>query len=365
MKYLFILGRNPELSIAELKGIFGNFEFRRKGNAIIADLDVNMSKDFINRLGGIISIGKVLAEGNDFESQVHSIMLYHGTKNSMNYVLWDFSGDEFYKRVQNYLKKRFHEEKLRATEKTISGKMELQSGESALYVPNGKLIDEQFFVFGNHFGRIFETCDYDEIERRDMGKPVRRESLAISPRLAKIMINLSGVKQGETLLDPFCGVGVILQEALLQEIKVIGIDKDPEAVRAATRNIKHLRINENNFQLIISDASKAKINPMDVIVTEPALGETVKKTQLTDTARRTLRKYEGMMTSVLNNLKKSVSGRIVFTAPYIKVPGKKRLGCDIGRIISQTGLELCKGFPIPEFRKNQIVGREIFVLEKG
>ena len=49
-------------------------------------------------------------------------------------------------------------------------------------------------------------------------------------RLAKILINLSEVKDEEILLDPFCGIGVILEEALLQNINVIGIDKDKKAV---------------------------------------------------------------------------------------------------------------------------------------
>jgi hypothetical protein len=37
-----------------------------------------------------------------------------------------------------------------------------------------------------------------------MQKPIRREELAISPRLAKILINLSGAKKNNLLLDPFC-----------------------------------------------------------------------------------------------------------------------------------------------------------------
>ena len=366
MKYLFILGRNPELSIAELRGIFGKFSFERShnGNAILAELPEDViEKNFIERLGGTIAIGRVLSEGEDLDSQLNAKMLYQGTKNSISYVIWDFSSDEVYGRVKKYLKKRFREEKLRATEKQISGKMELQSGGTALYVPNRKLIDEQFFVFKDCFGRIVETCDYEEIERRDMGKPVRRESLAISPRLAKIMINLAQAKPGETLLDPFCGVGVILQEALVQGIHAIGIDKDISAINSARKNLRHFGMKD--FELICGDSSKAKPGQVSAIVTEPDLGMVLKRASPEGKARATLKRYEGLMTSVLNNLKKNVSGRIVFTGPYIMLPNKKRIGCDISNISSRTGLKPVQGFPVQEFRKNQIVGREIFVLEKS
>lgn len=361
MKCLFILGRNPELSILELKSVFEDFKFQRKENAVLAEVPM-LEKNLIEKLGGTIAIGEVLSCGENFES-LDNKMLYNGTKNHMNYIIWNFTNETFYTKVKNYLKKRFREERLRATEKTISGEMELQSGEKVKYVPNRKLIDEQFFVFGECFGRIIYTCDYEEIEKRDMSKPIRRERLAISPRLAKIMINLSRVKKEETLLDPFCGVGVILQEALIQDINVVGVDKDIEAIHAAARNLRHLKVDRERFLLIASDSSKVKIDPVNVIVTEPYLGETLKKTQLHEKAKNTLRKYEGMMISVLNNLKKDVSGDVVFTGPYIKVSGKKRIGCNIDKITSYTGFKLEEG-PIPEFRKNQIVGREIFVLRR-
>ena len=54
-----------------------------------------------------------------------------------------------------------------------------------------------------------------EFQKRDLDKPVKRKIFGVSPRIAKIMINLSKCKPGKTFLDPFCGVGTFLQEALL------------------------------------------------------------------------------------------------------------------------------------------------------
>jgi len=363
-KYLFILGRNPELSIAELEGAFGKFKFEQKGNAILAEIK-ELEQDTIDKLGGTTAIGKVLVSGNDFEKQLENEMLYLGTKNSMNYVLWDFSDEEFGEKVLLYLKKRFRQEKLRAVEKKISGRMKLQSGEGVPYMPNRKLIDEQYFVFGESFGKIIETCDYEELERRDMEKPFRRERLAISPRLAKIMINLSSVKKGETLVDPFCGIGVILEEALIQGINVIGIDKDSEAIEGAKNNLRHFGVDKNNFLLMNSDSTRVQITNANVLVTEPDMGDVLTKSQSKEKAERTISMYENLMSRVLNNMKGKTSGKIVFTAPYIKMVNKKRIGCGIEKIISRTGLKIREGFPIPEFRDNQVVGREIFVLEKS
>ena len=73
--------------------------------------------------------------------------------------------------------------------------------------------------------------------------------------------------------------------------------------------------------------------------------------------------FENLIIKVLNNLKKNISGRIVFTSPLIKC-GKKRIGCDFSRISRETGLKLIGGFPIPEYRGDQIVGRNIVVFEK-
>lgn len=362
MKYFFILGRNPELSIAELRAIFGNFEFERKSNAIVAEIP-EIKKDFIGKLGGIVSIGEILGEVENL-SEIDSQSLYLGTKNSMSYVLWNFSNAEKSGQVLKYLKSRFKEEKLRAVEKRISGKMNLQSGGTVPSLSNKKLIDEQYFVFGNYFGRVVATCDYEQIEARDMEKPVRRENLAISPRLAKILINLSEVKPGETLLDCFCGIGVILEEALLQGIDVVGIDRDKDAIEGAKKNLRHFGIEKENFMLMNLDSTTAKIPKVQGIATEPDLRETLKRSLSEKTAMKALSKYEGLMIRVLNNFKLKVSGKIAFTGPCIKTWTKKRFSCNIARILDETGLKIESGFPIQEFREGQVVGREIFVLKR-
>ena len=43
---------------------------------------------------------------------------------------------------------------------------------------------------------------------------------------------------------------------------------------------------------------------------------------------------------------------------------KKRIGVDLKKLADKTGLKVVEGFPIPEFRENQVVGRHIVVFSK-
>ncbi len=358
MEYIFILGRNPELSILELKSRLGSFSYRQVGNAILTDVP-QLNKGFITKLGGTIAIGEVV--------NIKKLDTSYIKSNKPRYVIWNFSDNEkFYEEIREELKSRFREEGFKATEKRISDFLKLQSGQEVRNLSSSKLIDEQYFVFNDRFGRIIETCDYEKLEKQDMEKPVRRESLAISPRLAKIMINLSKAEQDETIVDPFCGVGVIAQEALRLEIKVIGIDKDSEAIKGILKNLKWGKFQEKNYQIINTDSITAKIKKSNALVTEPSLGQVLKYAPNKEIASGIIKEYEKLIIKVLNNLKDSVSGRFVFTGPFIQTTSKtgiKRMGCDANKIINSTGLKLVSGFPVAEFRENQVVGREIFVLE--
>lgn len=362
MKYLFILGRNPKLSVAEIFSFLKRVENKVEDskqikNALLLDLKNELDEKSIESLGGTISIGKVLCLSNEKDLEKQNI--YLGTKNKINYAIWNFSSEENYEFVSAYLKKRFRAEKLKASEKPLSGKLEMQ-GAKNVRITSG-LIDEEYFVFEDLFGKIIEKSDYEEIERRDMEKPTRREALAISPRLAKIMINLSEVKSDETLVDPFCGIGVILSEALLQGLDVVGIDIDPNAIAGAKNNLEWLNFSKDKYKLIVGNSKKTNVRG-EGIATEPDLGETLKRTVSKRTATNILQRFEKLMIGVLRNFKHKINGKIVFSAPYILLFNKKRVGCKIDLICENTGLKLVSG-GFDEYRKGQVVGRQIFVLE--
>lgn len=385
MKYFFLLGRNPNLSVAE---IFSYFEKNRikvkdslmKGNGFLADIDSDLdTKNTIKSLGGVLAIGKVLCSGspNEIEDFIEKNDIYFAESIKFSYSLIDFSEDEeISSEILDVIKNKFKTEKLKARYKSTQGKVRLQGGDIFFGSPSKiKSYDILYFIFGDSkhsFGFIDKICDVTEIEKRDIGKPVRREELAISPRLAKVLINLSQVKPGKTLLDPFCGIGVILQEALLLGIDVIGVDIGGNAAENARKNLKWFDDKykiQASYKILQGDSSRLKLERIAGIATEPSLGEVLRKIPSKTVGENMIKEYEDLMISVLNNVKKSLEfeGKIAFTAPLIST-SKGKVFCDIKRICIETGLiphSLDNGkikFPIREFREKQIVGREFYVL---
>ena len=371
MKYLFILGRNPSFSIIEIRGYFGErlIGYLKNKNAIIAEFDRPLERGITNALGGVISIGEVFCEGNSAEiiKFLEEKYSYQGTKNNINYVIWDFSDSQIISEARGAIKEKLKSEKVRATEKKISGIISLQGGDEGLNLTSS-LIDEEYFLFSDKnsgkffFGKVNEKCDYESIEKRDMEKPVRRQELSISPRLSKIMINLAGLKRKQKLLDPFCGIGVILQEALLFGIRVVGIDMDKNAIDGARKNLEWGRFQKEDYNLVLGDARKITPLEADAVVTEPDFGEILKKIPDAYMAKKMILSFEELMIKTINNFKEKIPV-FAFTAPLIKIHGsKKRISCNIERIMKETGSKIDEEFPIPEFRESQIVGREIILL---
>ena len=125
-----------------------------------------------------------------------------------------------------------------------------------------------------------------EFQKRDVDKPVQRKIFAIPPRIAKIMVNLAQCTPGKVFLDPFCGVGTILLEALLIKAKVIGLDVNRWCVDAAKQNINWLAdqysLEDADYVVVQGDSRKltSKIrDDIDCIATEPDLDQQCVKYQ--------------------------------------------------------------------------------------
>ncbi len=57
-------------------------------------------------------------------------------------------------------------------------------------------------------------------------------------KLTRVMINLTGLKEGETVCDPFCGTGTTLLEAESMGIHAIGLDFDEKMCEISKENLK-------------------------------------------------------------------------------------------------------------------------------
>ncbi len=85
-------------------------------------------------------------------------------------------------------------------------------------------------------------------------RPVERPG-SLSPAVATAMVRLAGPSRG-ALLDPCCGSGTVLSEALSAGWQARGIDLDPAAVAAATVNVPRAEVGLGDVRaLALSDAS--------------------------------------------------------------------------------------------------------------
>ena len=137
-------------------------------------------------------------------------------------------------------------------------------------------------------------------------------------------------------------------------------DKDKNAIKGAQENLDWFGFNPSEYKLIYDSSKKVVIEGGEVIITEPDLGEILKKVPSKDKAKKILKDFERLLVSVINNLKNKISKRFVFTSHLIRVE-KKRVGCNMNMILKKTKLRLI-GF-YDDYMENQIIGRRIFVLE--
>ena len=94
---------------------------------------------------------------------------------------------------------------------------------------------------------------------------------SMSPKLARSMVNLTMVKPGERLLDPFCGTGGILIEAGIIGSKVVGTDIDPKMVEGTIKNLQYCNVMD--YEVFQADVRKLKLDyKVDAVATDPPYG---------------------------------------------------------------------------------------------
>ncbi|MGD6943527.1 TRM11 family SAM-dependent methyltransferase [Cytobacillus gottheilii] len=71
-------------------------------------------------------------------------------------------------------------------------------------------------------------------------KKPQEYSTAISARLARAVVNIAVPDPaGVSVIDPCCGIGTVLVEALSMGIPIVGSDRNPLAVKGSRENIAH------------------------------------------------------------------------------------------------------------------------------
>jgi tRNA (guanine10-N2)-dimethyltransferase len=105
-------------------------------------------------------------------------------------------------------------------------------------------------------------------QRRPRARPFFHPS-ALRPKLARALVNLARVQEGEYLLDPFCGTGAILIEAGLIGVRPIGVDLARRMCRGAALNLAHYCVPGDILQ---ADALASPVREFQGVATDIPYG---------------------------------------------------------------------------------------------
>ena len=93
------------------------------------------------------------------------------------------------------------------------------------------------------------TIEKDLLEKRKVGERPFFSPISLHPKYARALINLTGVKKGGTVLDPFCGTGGIVIEAAEMGMKAMASDFDEEMVFGCQENMDFYGLALSDIQL--------------------------------------------------------------------------------------------------------------------
>ncbi|MCQ2078779.1 MAG: RsmD family RNA methyltransferase [archaeon] len=100
--------------------------------------------------------------------------------------------------------------------------------------------------------------------------------ISLHPKYARALINLTGVKRGGTVLDPFCGTGGIVIEAANMGMRAIASDFDKEMVAGTRENMAYYNLPLHDFETIDISEIPERFTEIDAIACDPPYGRSTK-----------------------------------------------------------------------------------------
>ena len=212
---------HPFLPIAELKAVIEceemecNLEVIIKGLVIIKDIKAEKINEYY----------KILIKRLGYTHEIHQI-IKKSTTNDLNEDVEDIDWSYYIKDTFAVRVKRFFSKiDTVATERKV-GSIILNNTRNIKVNLDKPTSLIRLVAFEDTVYIAIEKYKLDKKHFEDI-KPHKRPFFypgSMSPKLARCMVNLSRVKKGDLLLDPFCGTGGILIEAGLIGCKVVGSD---------------------------------------------------------------------------------------------------------------------------------------------
>lgn len=116
------------------------------------------------------------------------------------------------------------------------------------------------------------SVDRRQFETRHVRERPFFSPISLHPRYARALVNLTQVKRGQTLLDPFCGTGGIMMEAATIGVRVLGSDASAEMIDGCRRNLAHLGISWERLETADIGEIGETFGQVDAVATDPPYG---------------------------------------------------------------------------------------------
>ena len=268
MKYLAVLGRLPKLSLAELMSLYEDVE--QKG-AELATFE-SVEKPELKRLGGTLKLAEELPEGFNYlidaladlpEGKITLGVSDYRRKTSARRA----QGEAL--KIKKILQRRGRSVRVLENKAAILSTATSHHNQLAEKKNHVEIIMTDFGNFN-----LIGVQNISEYAKRDQARPARDAKVGmLPPKLAQILINLAGMLPEKSLvLDPFCGTGVVLQEAYLMGYRPYGTDLAERMVDYTKRNLDWIGCKD--YKVEAGDATTFKWSEKaDAVVAEAFLGQ--------------------------------------------------------------------------------------------
>lgn len=395
MKYFFVLGRNPTLSVFELLQLFhlqrNNYHVTDLSDeVVVTDLDREIKgREMMSQLGGTIKIGRILKKMDldaeeskflDIFSAVNfqKIFLPQKRAGKLHFALSIYNGGADNKVLQklagiqkNLL--QLAKDNLKA-EGIKCGFVGLKNRflSSVSVVKNRLLSDGVEVVLiatadSLLIGKTDCVQDFSGFSKRDYDRPFKdKRSGIMPPKLARMMINLAGKSNQKVIIDPFCGSGTVLQEAvILGYNKLIGTDINPKAIGDTEKNLNWLfgqypALDRSSYKITVKACdvrlleSFISAQSIDIVITEPYLGQPLHRSPDEQAIQKIFFELEKIYFDAFNQFYKILkpNGVIIIIFPAFMI-NKKYVFLPILDKIKKIGFQVHNLLPI-ELKDNPV-----------
>lgn len=412
MQSLLILGRQPSLGLAELESLYGADKLRLVGHkAVVADVDPCLLA--FDRLGGSVKFCKILItlETNDWR-EIEKFLIQACPQQSLNMpegkMTLGISEIGFGLSLKQLQKMGLEIKKaIRATGRSVRLVPNKTSELNAAQIIHNKLTNENgwelVLIKDRRQTIIAQTVKVQDIEsyaERDQSRPMRDPKVGmLPPKLAQIIINLATgklpasklqsicdvpieehvprPKMQQTILDPFCGTGVLLQEALLMGYDIVGSDLEERMIEYTKTNLAWLgdlyNLQLDSLDLVTGDARSTQWpKKPDFIACESYLGKPFSALPDKKTLHENIDICNKIIKDFLVNIGSQISSgtRLCVAVPAWQTGHNKFVDLPLIDSLSNMGynrqrFEHAKNTDLIYYRSDQIVGRRLIVITKS